>query len=95
MARRYGAAADGGTVDADGPATLLPGLNLFVHSLLFCDNDFQGVGHPLELLLVCIVEFIHALGEGAVHHMIAPCILSGCLMYQGDDFAQECELLVL
>jgi len=91
----YGAAADGGVVDVDGPASLLPGLDLFVLSLLFGDNDFQGVGHPLELLLVCIVEFIHALGEGAVHHMIAAHIPCGCLMYYCDDFAQECELLVL
>ena len=83
---RYSMVADGGAVDADGPPSLLPGLNLFVHLLLFGDNDFQDVGHPLELLLVCIMEFIHTLGEGAVHHMIAARILCGCLMYHGDDF---------
>jgi len=88
-------AADGGAVDADGPASLLPGLDLFVHSLLFGDNDFQGVGHPLELLLVCIVEFIHALGEGAVYHMIAAGVLGGCFMYHGDNFTQEGDLLIL
>ena len=95
MTGRYGTTADRGTVDADGLASLLPGLDLFVHSLLFGDNDFQGVGHLLELLLVCIVEFIQALGEGAVHHIIAARILCGCWMYHDDDFAQECELLVL
>ena len=58
----YGTAADGGALDVDGLASLLPGLDLFVHSLLFGDNYFQRVGHPLEFLLVCIVEFIHALG---------------------------------
>jgi len=95
MTGRYSTAADGGAVDADGLASLLLGLDLFVHSLLFGNNDFQGVGHPLGLLLVCIMEFIHTLGEGAVHHMIAACIHLGCLMYHGDDFTQECELLVL
>jgi len=73
---------------ADGPASLLPRLNLSVNSLLFGDNHFQGVGHPLELLLVCIVEFIHALDEGAVHHIIAVRIPCCCLMYHGDDFTQ-------
>jgi len=45
-------AADGGAVDVDGLASLLPGLELFVHSLLFGDDGSQGVGHLLELLLV-------------------------------------------
>ena len=74
-------------VDTHRLASLLLALDLFVHSLLFSDNDFQGVGHLLELLLVCIMEFIHMLGKGVVHHMIAACILCGCLMYHGDDFA--------
>ena len=44
--------ADGGAVDTDGPATLLPVLELFVHSPLFGDDGSQGIGHPLELLFV-------------------------------------------
>ena len=50
---------------------------------------------PLELLLVCVVKFIHTLGEGAVHQMVAAGIPCGCLMYHGDDLTKECELLVL
>jgi len=48
MSDRHGPAADGGAVDADGPASLLPGLELFVHSLLFGDDGSPGVGHLLE-----------------------------------------------
>ena len=53
--------ADWGTVDADGSASLLPGSELFVHALLFGDNGFHRGGHSLELLLVCVMEFVHAL----------------------------------
>jgi len=38
MSDRQGPVADGGVVDADGPASLLPGLELFVHLLLFGDD---------------------------------------------------------
>jgi len=38
MSGRQGPAVDGGAVDADGPASLLLGLELFVHSLLFGDD---------------------------------------------------------
>jgi len=95
MSGRPGRAADGSTVDADGPANLLPGLELFVHSLLFGDDDSQGVGHLLELLLVRVVELVPPLGEGPVYDIIAEGVLGGCLMYHGDDFPQEGELLVL
>jgi len=65
-----GTVADGGAVDTDGPATLLPVLELFVHSPLFGDDGFQGVGHPLELLFVRIVEFVHPLGEHPVYGVV-------------------------
>jgi len=95
MSGRQGPAADGGAVDADGPGSLLPGLELFVHSLLFGDDGSQGVGHLLELLLVRVVELIHPLGERPVYDVIAVGVPGGCLMYQGDDFPQDGELLVL
>ena len=79
----------------DGPANLLPGLELFVHSLLFRDDGSQGVGHLLELLLVHIVELVHLVGERPVYDVIAMGVPGGCLMYHGDDFPQEGELLVL
>ena len=82
-------------VDADGPASLLPGLELFVHSLLFCDDGPQRVGHLQELLLVCVVEFVHALGERPVYDLVAASVPGGCLMYHGDNFPQEGELFVL
>jgi len=95
MSGRQGPAADGGAVDVDGPASLLPDLELFVHSLLFGDDGSQGVGHLLELPLVHVVELVHPLGERLVYDMIAAGIPGGCLMYHGDDFPPEGELLVL
>jgi len=101
MLGRQGPAADGRAVDdgpavdADGLASLLPGLELFVHSLLFGDDGSHGVGHQLELLFVRIVEFIHPLGKRLVHDMVAACVPGGCLMYHGDNFPQEGELLIL
>jgi len=95
MSGRQGPAADGGAVDADLPASLLPGLELFVHSLLFGDEGSQGVGHLLELLLVHVVELVHPLGVRPVYDMIVADVPGGCLMYHGDDFPQEGELLVL
>jgi len=88
-------AADGGALDTDGPASLLPGLELFVHSLLFGDDGSQGVGHLLELLLVCMVELVHPLGEHLVYDVIVASIPGGCLIYHGDDFSQEGELFIL
>jgi len=95
MSGRQGPAVDGAAVDADVPASLLPGLELFVRSQLFGDDGSQGVGHLLELLLVRVVEVIHPLGERQVYDVIAAGVPSGCLMYHGDDFPQEGELLVL
>ena len=95
MSGRQGSAADGGVVDADGPASLLPGLELFVYSLLFNDDGSQGVGHLLELLLLHVVELIHPLGECPVYDVIGAGIPGGCLMYHGDDFSKEGELFIL
>jgi len=101
MSGRQGSAADGCTVDAgrtvdvDGPASLLLGLEWFVPSLLFGDDGPQGVGHLLELLLVCVVELVHPLGERLVYNVVAAHIPGGCLMYHGDDFPQQRKLLVL
>jgi len=95
MSGRQGPAADGGAVDVDRPTSLLPGLELFIHALLFGDDGSQGVGHLLELLLVRVVELVHPLAEHPVYDMIVASVLHGCLMYHGDDFPQEGELLVL
>jgi len=95
MSGRQGPAVDGGRVDVDSPASLLPGLELFVHSLLFGDAGSQGVGHLLELLLVRVGEFVHPLGECPVYDVISASIPGGCLMYHGDDFSQEGELFIL
>jgi len=95
MPGRQGPAVDGGAVDADGPASLLPGLELFVHLLLFGDDGSQGVGHLLELLLVCVVELVHPQGERPMYDMTAAGIPGGCLIYDGDYFPQEGELLIL
>jgi len=77
-----------GAVDTDGVASLRTGLDLLVHLLLFGDDGSQGVGHSLELLLVCVMNVIHALCECSVDHMVAVGILGGCFMYHGDDFTQ-------
>jgi len=95
MSGRLSPAADGGVVDADGPASLLPGLELFIQSLLFGDDGSQGVGHLLELLLVRVMELVHLLGERPVYDVIAASIPGGCLMYHRDDFSQEGELFIL
>jgi len=68
---------------------------LFVHSLLFGDDGFQGVGHLLELLLVRIVELIHPLGERLVYNVITADVPGTCSMYHGDDFSQQGELFIL
>ena len=87
------AAADWGTVDTDGLVS--PGLKSSVYSLLFGDDRLQCVGHPLELLLVCVVEFIHALGERPVHYVVAAGVLGGRLVYHGDYFPQQGESFFL
>jgi len=50
---------------------------------------------PDELLLVCVVELVHPLSEHPVYDVIAAGVPRGRLMYHGDDFPQEGELLVL
>jgi len=55
MSGRQDPAADGGPVDTDRPASVLPGMEFFVYSLLFGDDGSQGFGHLLELLLVRVV----------------------------------------
>ena len=95
MSGRQGPAEDGGARVVDGPASLLPGLELFVHLLLFSDDGSQGVGHLLELPLVCVVELVHPLGKRPVYDVIAVGIPGGCLMYHGDEVPQEGKLLVL
>jgi len=95
MSGRQGPTVDVGTVDVDGPASLLPGLELFVHSLLFGDDRSQGVGHLLELLLVRVVELIHPLGECPVYDVMAADVPGGYLIHHGDNFSQEGELFIL
>ena len=86
---------DGGAVGADGAASLLPGLDLFVHSLLLGNDGSQGVGHSLKLLLVYIMKVVHVLCERSMHHVVAAGVPSGCFMYRSDDFTQEGELFIL
>jgi len=74
-------------VDTDGSASLLLCLESSIDSLLLGDDCFQSVGHPLELLLVCVMEFVHALGEHLVHHVIVVDFLDGRLVYHGDYFS--------
>ena len=78
-----GPAADGRAVEAAGPASLLLGLELFVHSLLFGDDGPQGVGHLLELLLVRVVEFVHPLGERPVYDVVAACVSGSSVVKHG------------
>ena len=54
-----------------------------------------SVGHLLELLFVHIVKLVHPLGERLVYDVITVGVPGGCLMYHGDDFPQEGELLIL
>jgi len=75
-------------VDTDGSASLLLGLESSVDSLLLGDDCFQHVGCLLQLLLVCVMEFVHTLSEHPVHHVIAAGILGGRLVYHGDYFSQ-------
>ena len=95
MSGRHGPVVDRGVVDEGGPGSLLPGLELFVHSLLFGDVGSQGVGHLLKLLLVRVVELVHLLGQHPVYDAIAAGVPGGCLMYHGDDFSQKGELFIL
>ena len=90
-----GSSGGWGAVDTDRPASLLPGFELFVQSLLFGDDGSQGVGHLLDLLLVHVVELVHPLGKRPLYNVIAASVPGGSLMYHGDDFPQQRNLLVL
>jgi len=85
MSGSHGLSADGRAVDADRPASLLPGLELFVHSLLFGDDSPQGVGHLLEFLLVRVVEFVHPLGERPVYDVVVACVSGSSVVEHGYD----------
>ena len=85
MLGHQGPVVDGGAVDVDGPALLLPGLKSFIHSLLFGDDGFQGVGHLLELLLVRVVEFVHPLGERPMYDVVAACVSGSGVVEHGYD----------
>ena len=80
-----GPAADGRTVEVAGPASLLLGLELFVHSLLFGYDGPQGVRHLLELLLVRVVEFVRPLGERPVYDVVAACVSGSSVVKHGYD----------
>jgi len=60
----------------------------FIHSV-FGDDGFQGMGHSLELLLVCVIKVIHALHECLVHHVFAAGILGDCFIIRKKNFALE------
>jgi len=47
-----GMAEDEGAVDAYSPASLLPGLELFIQSMLLCHDFCQEPDHSLESLLI-------------------------------------------
>ena len=85
MSGCQGPAADGRAVEADGLASLLLGLELFVHPLLFGDDGPQGVSHLLELLLVRVVEFVHPLGERPVYGVVAVCVSGSSVVEHGYD----------
>jgi len=69
----------------DGPTSLLLGLKLFVHPLLFGDDGSQGDSHLLELLLVRVVEFVHPLGERPVYDVVAACVSGSSVVEHGYD----------
>jgi len=81
-------------VEADGPASLLLGLELFVHSLLSGYDGPQGVGHLLELLLVRVVEFVHPLGKRPVKDMVAACISGSSVVKYGYDVVSQRYLFI-
>ena len=85
--------ADRSAVDADGSASLLPGL-LFVYSLLFGTDGFQGSCHPLELSLVGVVLVAHRLGQQALGPVVMAGFLYNCVLDRGDDFHQQADLVV-
>jgi len=85
-------AADRSAVDADGPASLLPGS--FSDALLFGGDGFQGPCHLLELSLVGVVLVAHRLGQQALDPVIMAGLLYDCVLYGGNDFCQQADLVV-
>ena len=85
MSGCQGPAANGYEVEVAGPASLLLGLELFVHSLLFGADGPQGVGHLLELLLVRVMEFVHPLGEHTVYDVVAAFVSGSSVVVHGYD----------
>ena len=80
-------------VDADGSASLLPGL-LFVYSLLFSGDGFQGSCHPLELSLVGVMLVAYRLGQQALDPVVMTGFLFDRVLDRGDDFRQWADLVV-
>jgi len=80
-------------VGADGSASLLPGL-LFVYSLLFGGDGFQGLCHHLELLLVGVVLVTYRLGQQALDPVVMMHFLYDGVLDRGDDFRQQADLVV-
>ena len=73
-------------VDSDGAVGLLSGLDLLlIQALLFGDDPGQGVGHCLELLLVCYVLVVHGLGQEVLDSIVVVSLLGDGLMYGSND----------
>jgi len=77
----------------DGSASLLHGL-LFVYSLLFGADGFQGSCYPQELSLVGFVLVAHRLGQQALDPVVMAGFLYDCVLDCGDDFHQQADLVV-
>ena len=75
-------------VDSDGAVVLLPSLDLLlIQSLLFGDGLGQGVGHCLELLLVCCMVVTYGLSQEALDPMVVASLLGDGLMYGSKDLS--------
>ena len=75
-------------VDSDRALGLLPGLDLLlIQLLLFGDDLGQGVGHCLELLLVCCMLVAYGLGQEALDPMVVASLLGEGLMYGSNDLS--------
>ena len=85
--------ADRSAIDVDGSASLLLGL-LFVYSLLFGSDGFQGSCHPLELSLVSVVLVAYCLGQQALDPVVMAGFLYDCVLDLGEDFRQQADLVV-
>jgi len=74
---------------------LLLGVKVAVDAALFVGDFGQGAGDPSQLLLFRFVSFVHGLGQVSLHHVVVAGVLGGCLMYHGDNFAEEAKLFIL